>query len=407
MKRRRVIFALCGGLIMAATASNIHAPTAADDDARQLVGRVATTYGTMENYLFEGTFSMVVQVKEFVQRVDAPFIMAVKAPGKFLQEIEHEALGVLVVCDGDTTWRYLSVFNQYRREAAIPIRVRMALGGGQPGSTKRPKMTGPESFLSFFVGVGSDDVTPRSIGKETVVHGGLDVECDVVEVTYAQHDSLDRVGGPDTLWIDPQNALVLQSVHHVRGGVQGLTTEMTLTFEFDVALTGWTPADSLFVFEPPEGARLVADFTSGRPSTDLSGEAAPDFKLEDLKGKSHSLSSYSGKVVLVDFWATWCAPCRKELPVIEKLQRTFGSSGLVVLAVTTEKQKVVEDYIEKHKYTFPVLFDSDSSVFDDYQVASIPVVIVVDRKGTIVDHFIGLRKESELLEALRRAGIDN
>ncbi|MCK5408395.1 MAG: TlpA family protein disulfide reductase [Candidatus Krumholzibacteria bacterium] len=100
-----------------------------------------------------------------------------------------------------------------------------------------------------------------------------------------------------------------------------------------------------------------------------------------------------------------CAPCRKELPVIEKLQREFGEHGLVVLAITSEAKKIAAAFIEKHKYSFPVLIDIDGGVFDEYQVSSIPVVFVVDRKGRIADHYVGLRDENELVDAMRRAGI--
>jgi peroxiredoxin/outer membrane lipoprotein-sorting protein len=378
-------------------------PVSAEADAGKLIGRVSNTYGSLEDYYFEGTFTIVTEVGGFAQRLEAPFVTAGRAPGKSRLEIDHEALGVFVVCDGDTTWQYFRVFNQYKRDAAVPI------GPGLPGrgkdSTQDRKMAQPASFLTYYIAFDSDEATARSIGKKIFELEGRRVDCEVVEVKYLLEDSLARYAGPDTLWIDPESALVMRSVHHIRRDSHEMVTEMVMCFEFDVARSEWAPPDSLFVFKPPEGAKLVADFMPGRAPTDLTGETAPSFKLQDLKGTRHRLGDYTGKVVLIDFWATWCSPCRKELPVIEKLQREFGEHGLVVLAITNEAKKIAEAFIQKHKYSFPVLIDVDGGVFDEYQVSSIPVVFVVDRMGRIADHYVGLRDENELADAIRRAGI--
>jgi peroxiredoxin len=110
-------------------------------------------------------------------------------------------------------------------------------------------------------------------------------------------------------------------------------------------------------------------------------------------------------VVLIDFWATWCRPCREELTLVEKLYRQYRGRGLVVLAITTEAEKVAASFIRKNDYTFPVLIDEKGDAFDKYRVHSIPVVVVVDRDGKIAAHFIGLQDKEELVNAITEAGI--
>lgn len=119
------------------------------------------------------------------------------------------------------------------------------------------------------------------------------------------------------------------------------------------------------------------------------GEPAPDFTLKNLDGKTVRLTDYRGKVVLIDFWATWCPPCLKELPHIQTIHEKYREQGLVVLAISTDREKsAVPPFLEKNGYTFPVLFDN-GKVQPAYKVESIPVVYLVDREGMIQWHHVG------------------
>ena len=152
-------------------------------------------------------------------------------------------------------------------------------------------------------------------------------------------------------------------------------------------------------------AAIAALVVIGCQRSAESGPTAPDFALQDLSDQPVSLSDFRGKVVLLDFWASWCAPCRKELPAIEKLHRAYGEKGLVVLAVNSEADKVASAFVRQEGYTFTVLTDSRGSVFDDYAVSSIPVTVVVDRHGRIAAYFVGFPGEDALLSSIRESGI--
>lgn len=131
------------------------------------------------------------------------------------------------------------------------------------------------------------------------------------------------------------------------------------------------------------------------------GEAAPDFELHDLQGPSVGLSDLRGKVVLLNFWATWCGPCRKELPHLEHLQQTHSDSGLVVLGVSDEKPDHARQFLAERGITYRALHDEGSLVFRRYGVTAVPTTLVVGRDGVISARIEGYMNKSALARAVR------
>lgn len=366
-----------------------------------LIERVAQRYAGLGNYYVKGTFYFVAEIMGATQEFSAPFIQAGSPPGKMRMEIKHDALGSVIVSDGEATWTYFKILGEYKRESAVPIE---GAAGEESEPSAMPAAGG--NFLGMYTSLAAETVTPRVVGSEEIELDGRTVGCTVIELTHAVPDTSRLKLGPDSVWVDPDRALVLKSVHRTTGEMQGMETKTRMELTYDVIQMDEAPPEELFVFEPPAGAEEVEYFQmggAGRP--DLSGTEAPDFRLTDLDGRPHRLANYRGKVVVLDFWASWCAPCRRELPAIEKLHREYRSRGLVVLAVNSESEKVARSFVKKYGYTFTVLTDVEGSVFGDYAVSSIPVTIVVDKEGRISTHFIGFRGEAELLSSIRKAGI--
>jgi len=131
-----------------------------------------------------------------------------------------------------------------------------------------------------------------------------------------------------------------------------------------------------------------------------------DLTLTDLKGASWSLKSLRGKVVLVNFWATWCPPCRREMPDMEALSKRFGPSGLVILAISDEEVAKVQPFIAEKKYTYPILLDPGRKVAEAFAVQGIPKTFVFDRKGKLVAQAIDRRTERQFLAMLKQAGLE-
>jgi peroxiredoxin len=130
------------------------------------------------------------------------------------------------------------------------------------------------------------------------------------------------------------------------------------------------------------------------------------FALASMDGKPYSLASLKGRIVLLNFWATWCPPCRKEMPDMEKLYRKYGSKGLTVLAVSDEKRETVEGFLAKNPYSFPVLLDADHKVNKDFGIEGIPKSFIFDREGKLAAQAIDMRTEKQFMELLKRAGLE-
>jgi peroxiredoxin len=132
----------------------------------------------------------------------------------------------------------------------------------------------------------------------------------------------------------------------------------------------------------------------------------PEFTLKDLSGKTWTFSELRGKVVLVNFWATWCPPCRKEMPDLETLYGRFGSKGLVVLGISDEEVAKVEPFVRERKVSFPVLLDPGRKVNEMFVVEGIPKSFVYDREGKLVAQSIDMRTQKQFLEMLSKAGLE-
>lgn len=114
------------------------------------------------------------------------------------------------------------------------------------------------------------------------------------------------------------------------------------------------------------------------------GSKMPEIGLNDLAGTPVTVASLAGKVVIVDFWATWCAPCKEELPVLQKLYKKYGSKGLVVVGVSVDKDASgIKGFLSKLGVTFPIVHDANHQVSGRYKPPRMPSSYIVDRKGIV------------------------
>ena len=133
--------------------------------------------------------------------------------------------------------------------------------------------------------------------------------------------------------------------------------------------------------------------------------AGADFTLTDLDGHPWTLSALKGKVVLVNFWATWCPPCRKEMPDMGTLYNRFKYQGFVILAISNEEIKTVKPFISQHNVPYTILLDPGNKVGSLYNIQGIPNSFVYDRDGKLVATAIDMRTEGQLLAMLAKAGL--
>lgn len=134
---------------------------------------------------------------------------------------------------------------------------------------------------------------------------------------------------------------------------------------------------------------LVASCSTPSEAPEI-GKSAPSFQLADIDGQSVSLNDFRGKPVLLNFWATWCSPCRVEMPYIQEVYDEWSERGLVVLAINIgEGPGEVEEFMRGHSLTFPVLLDMAGNVARQYNIRGIPTTYFIDSSGVIQDIKVG------------------
>jgi peroxiredoxin/outer membrane lipoprotein-sorting protein len=314
-------------------------------------------------------------------------------PDRQRTEMSGDPIGLMtIVTNRDSTWCYWEIFKQYTVTSA-----RVSIEGA---ATERDA----PAYYSM-IDVRADGA--RIVGRSAV--GSREIAVIVLEPDTTR-DAAGSATMAESLWVDTERDLVVKNAMKLALAPKlgGGSTTFSLRYaepSFD------SPPDSLFVFSPPPGARRVSAFAFGdvigAPKTPkLGGASAPLFELRDLSGRQVTLSACRGKVVLLDFWATWCGPCRLELPHIDKLNRDLGSQGLVVLAVTSESRDAAATFMKANGFGMTCLIDEGGRVFKSYGIQALPTVVIVDRKGTVSEVLVGVQTEESLTAAVRRAGVE-
>jgi len=155
---------------------------------------------------------------------------------------------------------------------------------------------------------------------------------------------------------------------------------------------------------PNAGATPIAQEESPRI-----GYLAPNFRLTNLKGEDVSVAGLAGKVLFINFWATWCTPCKAEMPSMELLYQDYKDKGFEMLAVSSDMEgaSVVQPFVQELALSYPVLLDPDFHVDDKYLIQSVPTTILVDKNGVITHRMVGARnwdapESRELIDKLLR-----
>jgi thiol-disulfide isomerase/thioredoxin len=140
---------------------------------------------------------------------------------------------------------------------------------------------------------------------------------------------------------------------------------------------------------------------------DQENEPAPRFRAKTLSGENFNNASVKGKIVLLEFWTTWCPYCRDEEALVEKIDKEFASKGLIVLAVdVAESKKTVRKYLEQHPRSCRVVLTEDTNLAAMYQANSYPIYVVIDREGNIAGEQRGAAGEKGLRRLLANAGVN-
>jgi peroxiredoxin len=154
---------------------------------------------------------------------------------------------------------------------------------------------------------------------------------------------------------------------------------------------------------------LAACSEDGRPATVAVGQTAPAFAAPTLAGDTVSLADLRGQAVMLNIWATWCPPCREEMPGLEALQQQYGDQGLRVIGVSIDSRNAagaVRQFLESNGITFTILHDADERVTGTFRTLGVPETFLIDREGRLVQRWIGkIDAESETIQSAVREAL--
>ena len=148
---------------------------------------------------------------------------------------------------------------------------------------------------------------------------------------------------------------------------------------------------------------LYANFTKDTKQKVAVGAQAPDFALVDMQGKKHKLSDYRGQGVFLNFWGTWCPPCKKEMPYINNQYHQYKDKGVQVLTVDIQESELaVNQFAERLKLDFPIMIDTDKEVMSTYGIDPLPATFLIDKNGKVVEYYTGELTEEKVREFMEK-----
>jgi thiol-disulfide isomerase/thioredoxin len=163
--------------------------------------------------------------------------------------------------------------------------------------------------------------------------------------------------------------------------------------------------DSAMQPKNPIAVIIAAVLLAAVPASQAGGNGpAPPFTLTARGGNSLSLAQYKGQVVMLNFWASWCGPCRQEMPLLENIYKKYNKMGFTLIGVNVEPDsKAADDWLKQTPVSFPIIYDKDSSVSKAYDVSGMPSTVIIDRKGNIRVLHRGYKPgdENEYLDSIR------
>src|SRR5262245_46248920 len=323
--------------------------------------------------------------------------VALQNPGKAHIDLQLGS-GNLLVSDGDTTWTYRPSTKTYTKIAAA----------------QTPDGVAANLAVLDVLGFFADSKTTKTARQESITVDGTTYDCWALTSSVkipAQAAMGGQISdGLMTSWIDKKLLIEVQEeiayslkvppapgeapveyISKIRQITHGLKVDQSV-------------ATGLFAFVPPADAREQPVQTAGN-RVDLTGKDAPSFRGVSLDGKTYSLETLKGKAVLLDFWASWCGPCIRSMPIVEKLHHDFAAQGLVVLAVDVgESRETVEKFLKPKNLPYRVIMGDEAGIPSAYGISAFPTFVMISPEGKIAAHQIGFM-EPALSGIVATAGV--
>jgi thiol-disulfide isomerase/thioredoxin/outer membrane lipoprotein-sorting protein len=356
-----------------------------------LLDQLRDAYAQASSLELSGTISFKFEGGGEERDEAAPFTAVFRAPNQFRHEVKDD---LMVVCTGKKGYAYLPAKNQYFEFTAPAERDTKDLPDALVNVLSEQN---PMLLLAL-----SPDAGKRLVTGATDVQLASEQQ-KIGDASYAVL-SFARDNVNQRVFIDPATHLVRRiemdrTAALKKRGLDDVSVAL-VTLDATKVAPAASAGDDAFAWNPPVGS-IAIKAPSGDDEPDVGGQAtalvgkpAPDFRLKGLDGQMVTLSELKGSVVVLDFWATWCGPCRASMPHLDKLYQEKSADGLKLFAVDVKESKQeVEKFIRSKNYTMPVLLDTDGEVAGKYKVNGIPQTVVIGKDGAVKKVIVGFGGE--------------
>ena len=366
------VLAGMAGAVVTLSASGTQAPSSRGSE--EILAKVREKYANLKTYDFKATALGTFEMEGATHRATMPLEMVKGEPPQ-----------------DRVTIRY-AIFT-----------VQKVGGTGENEILKSGTFSPPGPTRMDFARIGLDVEYAKLLREETIETSGKRVTCYVLELLDKRDPAApQRMPGPTprTVWVDEATFLVVKETF--RQAVPIDKSNPITPVDWEVTFEAYTldgPVPEWLARGEEEDKEQRAKL-----SASMIGTKALDFKLRDADGREVSLADERDKVVVLDFWGTWCGPCVAELPALAALERQWGAKGLVVVRITNEPPGDVQYFEKRTGQTVATLVDGEETS-KQYKVEGVPTLVVVDRTGKIVAYDSGFLSETELTARLARAGL--
>ena len=356
-------------------------------EARELLSSIDSAYAKLKSLDVAGSVSVVIKIEgESDESHSTTFTGSYLAPNKFRHEAKDD---VLIGATGSKMYTFRADKNAYTQADQPKDRV---------NSSDWPKdiagilgSQNPTLLLALSKNASTellDEVTTADKTDDTKIG---DVSCPTLKLQLNDGSSMLAA-------FDPETHLLKQTKTDVTAPLKKRRSDLAsavVTTDYSQVKPDADVKDGSFAWVPPVGAADADTAAAPLPAegvaaASLEGKAAPAFKLPGLDGKPVSLADLKGKVIVLDFWATWCGPCKMSLPHLDKMYQAEKGNDVHVFAVNVQEEaKDVQQFVTQTKLSVPVILDRDGKVGEAYGVEGIPQTVVIGKDGKVKKVFVG------------------
>jgi len=387
----------------AAKASAAAPATQMDAKSSEIMKHVGAFYKNLKAFSQTMTTEMKVSAESKTSSTESVFKVSFARPNKFYMNLESGKLGGQMICDGKNAYLYTPVLNKYIIAPAPQNLTQIfetldyqIVGGIFSSMSLIESMCTPDPYAQIM----ADVLKVEHIGVEKV--GSED--CDHLKFTQKEFVWDLWVKQGKEPWIKRVTADMTKALANKPGLPPGFTALLSCTYT-DSQENVEPTADQLAFKKPPNAQEVRTFFEdklaapeSAHPLVD---KPAPSFDLDTVDGAKFDLAAHKGKVVVLDFWASWCGPCTMALPIVTEVTSGFKDKDVVFLAVNLqESPDQIKQFLDSKKLNINVGLDKDGKIAELYQVQGIPVTFIVGKDGKIAGVHAGF--SPDLKESLSK-----